>query len=137
MVTPKQKPIEGTQKNKEKGMHTHHYRKPSNHKGREQEKNQRYYKTARKKTYKIIVSLLFLIISLNIKGLNSSNQNKVVEWSNKNKTPHFRYKDTDWKWRKGKNTFQYKMKVGLTMLISDKIDFNKRVVMRQKKIIVS
>ena len=73
-------------------------------------------------------------------------QPKGKDWLNgyKNKTPIYAaYKrptskqetQTDWKWRAGKRYFTQmeKKKAGVTMLISDKIDFEIKAVKRDKE----
>ena len=85
------------------------------------------------------------MIFFNVNGLNAPQKHKA--WLNgyKNKTPIYAANKrstsnlgthTDWKWRAGKKLFHAngaQKKAGVSILISDKIDFEIKVVKRDKE----
>lgn len=86
-----------------------------------------------------------LVITLNVKGLNIAIKERLVEWINcpdptifcSQKT-HFLLKDTNRLKRKGQKKIYHvnsnQKRAGVTILISDKIDFKIKIVTRCKEV---
>ena len=84
------------------------------------------------------------ITTLNVNGLNApTKRQRLVEWVKKQDPciyclieTHFKTREhTDWKWRAGKDiSCKWRpKKVGVAILISDKIDFKVKAVKRDKE----
>ena len=96
-------------------------------------------------TYISIITLFFLIITLNVNGLNApTKRHRLAEWIQKQDTyicclqeTHFRPKDTyRLKVRGWKNIFHAngkQRKTGVAILISDKIDLKRKKIIRDKE----